>query len=109
MTRQPNILWYCTDQQRWDTIRALGQSQIETPTLDWLCANGVAFGNNRVNGIYGRVLYRTGAAARDERTLFAHEFRLDKQVAECRMRGIGAHRRQNDFSVARQLDFTHAG
>ncbi|MBK9609472.1 MAG: sulfatase-like hydrolase/transferase [Betaproteobacteria bacterium] len=43
MTRQPNILWYCTDQQRWDTIRALGQPHIETPTLDWLCANGVAF------------------------------------------------------------------
>ncbi|MBK8741393.1 MAG: sulfatase-like hydrolase/transferase [Betaproteobacteria bacterium] len=43
MPRQPNILWYCTDQQRWDTIRALGQPHIETPTLDWLCANGVAF------------------------------------------------------------------
>ncbi|MBK9609459.1 MAG: sulfatase-like hydrolase/transferase [Betaproteobacteria bacterium] len=43
MTRQPNILWYCTDQQRWDTIRAVGQPHIETPTLDWLCANGVAF------------------------------------------------------------------
>ena len=22
--RCPNILWYCTDQQRWDTIRVLG-------------------------------------------------------------------------------------
>jgi arylsulfatase A-like enzyme len=41
--KRPNILWYCSDQQRWDTIRALGQGAIETPTLDWLCANGVAF------------------------------------------------------------------
>ena len=41
--KRPNILWYCSDQQRWDTIRALGQGAIETPTLDRLCANGVAF------------------------------------------------------------------
>ena len=40
---KPNILWYCADQQRFDTIRALGQSAITTPTLDWLCASGVAF------------------------------------------------------------------
>ena len=42
--RRPNILWYCTDQQRWDTIHALGQSHIATPMLDELCAGGVAFG-----------------------------------------------------------------
>jgi arylsulfatase A-like enzyme len=41
--KRPNILWYCSDQQRWDTIRALGQRAIGTPTLDWLCAKGVAF------------------------------------------------------------------
>ena len=40
---RPNILWYCTDQQRYDTIRALGQPHIETPQLDALCADGVAF------------------------------------------------------------------
>jgi len=41
--RRPNILWYCTDQQRWDTIAALGQRHIATPFLDSLCAEGVAF------------------------------------------------------------------
>jgi arylsulfatase A-like enzyme len=41
--KRPNILWYCSDQQRWDTIRALGQAAIETPTLDALAARGVAF------------------------------------------------------------------
>ncbi|MEP7327767.1 MAG: sulfatase-like hydrolase/transferase [Betaproteobacteria bacterium] len=41
--RRPNILWYCADQQRYDTIRALGQDHIETPQLDALCAQGVAF------------------------------------------------------------------
>jgi len=42
-TNRPNILWYCSDQQRWDTIRALGQPHIETPALDALCAGGAAF------------------------------------------------------------------
>lgn len=42
-SRRPNILWYCSDQQRYDTIRALGQPHIATPMLDELCASGVAF------------------------------------------------------------------
>lgn len=42
-SKRPNILWYCTDQQRFDTIRALGNSEIHTPTLDGLMDNGVAF------------------------------------------------------------------
>jgi len=40
---RPNILWYCTDQQRFDTIRALGNPHVHTPTLDRLVAEGVAF------------------------------------------------------------------
>lgn len=43
MNERPNILWYCTDQQRWDTIAALGNRHIHTPTLDRLVASGVAF------------------------------------------------------------------
>lgn len=45
MSRRPNILWYCTDQQRWDTIHALGNPHINTPNLDRLVANGTAFEN----------------------------------------------------------------
>lgn len=40
---RPNILWICTDQQRWDTIHALGNDAIRTPHLDALAARGVAF------------------------------------------------------------------
>lgn len=40
---RPNILWYCSDQQRSDTIHALGNPNINTPNLDRLAANGVAF------------------------------------------------------------------
>jgi arylsulfatase A-like enzyme len=39
----PNILWYCTDQQRYDTIHALGNAFINTPNIDALCQEGVAF------------------------------------------------------------------
>ena len=41
--RPPNILWLCTDQQRYDTIRALGNPLINTPVLDRLVAEGVTF------------------------------------------------------------------
>lgn len=43
MTERPNILWFCTDQQRWDTIGALNNPHVSTPTIDGLVARGVAF------------------------------------------------------------------
>ncbi|MGI9423525.1 MAG: sulfatase family protein [Hyphomicrobiaceae bacterium] len=44
MTQQrPNILWYCTDQQRFDTIGALGNPHVVTPIIDGLVTGGVAF------------------------------------------------------------------
>ena len=42
-TPPPNILWYCTDQQRFDTIGALGNPHVETPTVDALVGEGTAF------------------------------------------------------------------
>ena len=41
--RCPNILWYCTDQQRFDTIGALGNPFVQTPALDKLVSEGVGF------------------------------------------------------------------
>ncbi|TWT56887.1 Arylsulfatase [Thalassoglobus neptunius] len=43
MTERPNILWYCTDQQRFDTIGALGNKFVQTPTIDALVNRGTAF------------------------------------------------------------------
>ena len=40
---QPNVLWICTDQQRYDTIGALGNPHVHTPHIDRLAAEGVAF------------------------------------------------------------------
>lgn len=42
-SEHPNILWYCTDSQRYDTIGALGNMHIATPTLDGLIKGGAAF------------------------------------------------------------------
>lgn len=43
MAKRPNILWFCTDQQRFDTISALGYGHARTPTIDRLVRDGVAF------------------------------------------------------------------
>lgn len=41
--QRPNILWYCTDQQRFDTIAALGNPHIHTPNIDAFVQQGTAF------------------------------------------------------------------
>ena len=43
--RQPNVLFVMTDQQRFDTIAALGNRHIHTPNLDRLVRRGVSFTN----------------------------------------------------------------
>jgi len=40
---QPNVLFVMTDQQRFDTIAALGNAHIYTPNLDRLVRRGIAF------------------------------------------------------------------
>lgn len=43
LNQKPNILLIYTDQQRYDTIHDLGNSVIQTPNLDRLVKEGVAF------------------------------------------------------------------
>ncbi len=43
MNERPNILWICTDQQRYDTIGALGYTHVDTPHINELVSSGVAF------------------------------------------------------------------
>ena len=45
MNQRPNILFIMTDQQRSDTIAALGNRAIRTPALDSLVEAGTAFTN----------------------------------------------------------------
>ena len=41
MSRKPNILWICTDQQRMDTLGCCGNAFTHTPNIDALAADGV--------------------------------------------------------------------
>lgn len=45
MDNRPNVLLITTDQQRFDTIAALGNSEIFTPHLNWLVDEGISFTN----------------------------------------------------------------
>ena len=43
--KQPNVLFVMTDQQRFDSIQALGNADIHTPNFDRLVRRGLAFAN----------------------------------------------------------------
>ncbi|PCJ62907.1 MAG: choline-sulfatase [Planctomycetota bacterium] len=45
MKKKPNVLFIMTDQQRFDTICALGNQKIYTPNLDRLVRRGASFSN----------------------------------------------------------------
>lgn len=42
---KPNILWICTDQQRFDTLGCYGNKFVKTPNIDKLAKEGVLFEN----------------------------------------------------------------
>lgn len=48
MADKPDIVMIVTDQQRYDTIRALGARHMDTPNLDRLAERGVTFSNCHV-------------------------------------------------------------
>lgn len=50
MEKKPNILFIVTDDQRFDTIHALGNSEIITPNLDRLAARGTSFVRAHIAG-----------------------------------------------------------
>lgn len=50
MSKRANVLVLFTDDQRFDTIRALGNSEIYTPNMDKLVANGTVFTHAHIPG-----------------------------------------------------------
>lgn len=44
-TKKPNILWICTDQQRFDTLGFAGNPYVHTPNLDRLAGEGAWLSN----------------------------------------------------------------
>lgn len=43
MPDRPNVLWICTDQQRFDTLGCYSNDFVETPNIDALADEGVCF------------------------------------------------------------------
>src|SRR5687768_4006189 len=44
-SRQPNVVFVLTDDQRWDTVSLNPRSQVKTPNIDRLGREGVYFRN----------------------------------------------------------------
>lgn len=71
MSNKPNILLFFTDDQRFDTINALGNEQIHTPNLDALVARGTTFTHAHIpGGTCGAVCMPSRAMLHTGRTLF---------------------------------------
>jgi arylsulfatase A-like enzyme len=71
MKPRPNIILFLTDDQRFDTIHALGNPQINTPNMDWLVEHGVAFTNAYImGGTSGAVCMPSRAMLWTGRSLF---------------------------------------
>jgi arylsulfatase A-like enzyme len=69
--RRPNILFFFTDDQRFDTIRALGNDHIHTPTMDSLVHDGIAFTRAHImGGTCAAVCMPSRAMLMTGRTLF---------------------------------------
>jgi arylsulfatase A-like enzyme len=67
----PNILFLFTDDQRFDTIHALGNDHIVTPNMDSLVQNGVTFTHGCIMGsMVGAVCMPSRAMLMSGRTLF---------------------------------------
>lgn len=68
---RPNIVFLFTDDQRFDTIRALGNPEIQTPNLDRLVRSGVSFTRAHImGGTSGAVCIPSRAMLLTGRTLF---------------------------------------
>jgi len=46
--KRPNLIFLLTDDQRWDTLGAMGNRIIQTPNVDAMAARGVTFTNSFV-------------------------------------------------------------
>ncbi|MCI5801015.1 MAG: sulfatase-like hydrolase/transferase [Oscillospiraceae bacterium] len=68
---KPNVVFILTDDQRFDTIHALGCDQIKTPNLDRLAAEGTAFTRAHIpSGTVGAVCMPSRAMINTGRSLY---------------------------------------
>ena len=71
MPNKPNILFLFTDDQRFDTIAALGNPDLQTPNIDQLVQQGTAFTHAHIpGGTCGAICMPSRAMLMTGRTLF---------------------------------------
>jgi arylsulfatase A-like enzyme len=71
MNAKPNIVFFFTDDQRFDTIAALGNKEVITPNMDGLVGNGTSFTCAHIaGGTIGAVCMPSRAMLHTGRTLF---------------------------------------
>ena len=88
----PNILWFCTDQQRTDSLGCYGADYMHTPNIDRLSASGVTFENcycqapsctpSRSSFLTGRYSSTVHCERNDEMKIPATEKLLPKLLAD---------------------------
>lgn len=82
MTNRPNIVMILADDQRFNTIHALGNPDIQTPNLDRLVKEGTAFTHAHIpGGTSGAVCMPSRAMINSGKTLF-HLYRSGEQIPE---------------------------
>jgi len=72
-TKKYNIVWFCTDQQRFDTISGFGNGCIKTPNIDRLMEEGVSFSRAYTQAPIctpSRACFLTGRYPRSTRATF---------------------------------------
>jgi arylsulfatase A-like enzyme len=70
-SNRPNILFFFTDDQRFDTLHALGNAEIQTPTMDRLVAEGTTFTHAHIpGGTSGAICMPSRAMLHTGRKLF---------------------------------------
>jgi len=89
--RMPNILWICTDMQRFDTIEGLNNDSIHTPNLRRLMSEGVTLTHayvqnpvcspSRASMLTGRYPHTTGLRAMGQR-IRSDEKLVTKQLSD---------------------------
>lgn len=80
--KQPNIVFFFTDDQRFDTIHALGHAAIQTPNMDRLVARGTTFTHAHIpGGTCGAVCMPSRAMLHSGRSLF-HLDREGQQIPQ---------------------------
>lgn len=71
MSKKPNIVFFFTDDQRFDTISALGNAEIKTPNIDKLVRKGTTFTHAHIPcGTSGAVCMPSRAMLNTGRSLF---------------------------------------